>query len=87
MTENNRTEQMAKILAAAEQISEACRDMIEVAREGQVILFSNVGSGTTHTILADGLRLLIEATHDSDEIDDGANQLHGALIRFLEDRA
>ncbi|WP_375175536.1 hypothetical protein [Pseudooceanicola sp.] len=81
------TEQTRKLLAAAGQFSGATSDLIEVAREDSVRPHSNVGSGDTITIAADGLRLLIEATDDTDDPNAAINQLHGALIRFLEDRA
>lgn len=79
--------QTTKLLAAASQLSGATCDLIEAAREGDVQPHDNVGSGDTTTIVADGLRLLIEATDDTDDPDASINQLHGALIRFLEDRA
>ena len=76
-------ETIAKLLAAASQAQGAAGDMIEAVREGSITPHDNVGSGDTATILADGLRNLIELT----ESDTGsAGQLHGALIRFLEDR-
>ena len=79
-------EQMNMILAAADQFSGATSDLIDAARDGEVKSFSNVGAGDTLTCAADGLRLLIEATDDTDDPDASVNQLHGALIRFLEDR-
>jgi hypothetical protein len=87
------TDQIAKLLAAAAQTSAATSDMIEAARDGAILPHGNVGAGDTLTILADGMRLLIEAMmaedaygHEGDARDD-TDQLHGALVLFLEDRA
>lgn len=76
--------QISKFLAAAGQFSGAVSDLVEVAREGAVQPHSNTGAGDTLDIAADGLRLLIEAMESDDESD---SQLHGALVRFLEERA
>ncbi|MBY6120230.1 hypothetical protein KUV64_13920 [Mameliella alba] len=73
-----------KLLAAASAASAATTDMIEAAREGEIKPVSNVGSGEALTMLADAMRLLMEA---NPIVADDANQLHGALIRFLEERS
>lgn len=80
------SEQVSNLLAAAAQAQGAACDMIESARDGGARPMDNVGSGDTLTCLADGLRLLIEATDDNDDPEADINQLHGALIRFLETR-
>ncbi|WP_421907091.1 hypothetical protein [Mameliella sp.] len=72
-----------KLLAAASAASAATSDMIEAARDKEISPVGRVGSGETLTLLADAMRLLLEANPDAS---DDANQLHGALIRFLEDR-
>ncbi|OAN71124.1 hypothetical protein A8B82_21265 [Sulfitobacter sp. EhC04] len=77
---------VSQLLSAAAQFSGAVSDLVEEAREGAIKTHSNVGSGDTLTIAADGLRLLIEATDSDDNPDAAVNQLHGALIRFLEER-
>lgn len=84
------SERMNKLLAAASQASAATTDMIEDVRDGKICPMGNIGSGDTLTIMADSLRLLIEARQDSvfrEESDADIDQLHGALVRFLEDRA
>ena len=57
--------------------------MIEAVRDGEITRHGNVGSGETSVFLADAMRLLLDATEDTDE---EAGQLHGALVRFLEAR-
>lgn len=74
-------QQMSKLLACAAQTAAVTFELTEAVREGGISIVDNVGSGETLTLLADGMRLLIEATEDAE-----ANQLHGALLRFLEDR-
>lgn len=83
MTTIEWTEKMKKLLAGAAQAQAAAIDMIEAARAGEIHPADNIGDGDTTTILADGLRLLIEAAGDEDE---NANQLHGVLVKFLEVR-
>ncbi|PWE32753.1 hypothetical protein DDZ14_08380 [Maritimibacter sp. 55A14] len=78
------TGHMKTLLAAASNAAGAAEDMIECAREGKITPHDSVGSGDTATILADSLRLLIEAT---DSNTGTAGQLHGALIRYLEERS
>lgn len=80
------TDQISMLLASASQAQGAAIDMIEVVRDGGVRPIDNVGAGDTLVCLADGLKLLIEATDDTDDPDADINQLHGALIRFLETR-
>lgn len=70
----------ALIFAAAENVAGVNLDLIELLRNG---VCDQIEEGQTVVFLADALRLLIEATADGDE---GANQLHGALVRFIEDR-
>lgn len=77
---------ISALLAAASSATAAATDMIETARDGEITPFSNVGSGETEVVLADSLRLLLEATSDDRADDDEANQLLGALQKFLEDR-
>ncbi|WP_420415886.1 hypothetical protein [Marinovum algicola] len=76
---------ISKVLAAASAANAAAGDMIEAARDGEITRMSNVGSGETVTALADALRLLIDGTDGQGDTD--TNQLHGALVRFLEERA
>lgn len=71
------------LLAAAGQATFAAGDMIEAVRDGGIDAVGNIASGDTATILADSLRLLLEAM---DAPEDRDPQLYGALIRFLEDR-
>ena len=81
---------IAKLLAAAAQTSGATSDMIEAARDGAILPHDNVGAGDTLVILADGMRLLIEAmelTDAQEDHDENMDQLHGALVRFLEGSA
>jgi len=80
------TEDFTKLWAAAAQFSGVTSDLIEATRDGVIIKYDNIGSGDTMTVAADGLRLLLEATDDTDDPDASINQLHGALVRFLEDR-
>lgn len=80
------TDQIRKLLNAAEQAASAAADMMQAAQDSEISAYSNVGAGETSTILADGLRLLIEATDGNGDPDADTNQLHGALIRFLEER-
>lgn len=75
------TDQMTKLLAAASAASGAALDMIEEVRTGHMSYISNVGSGETLESLADSVRLLIEAM---DAPGDDANQLLGAVVRFLD---
>ena len=70
-----------KLLAAAAQAAAAATDMIEAARDGTNTI-DNADDTETLTLLADSLRLLIE-TMDSDRED--ITQLHGAVVRYLED--
>ena len=77
-------EQARHLLAAAAQTSSATFDLIEGASEADPHGIGNIANGDTATILADGLRLLLEATHDRETED--ANQLLGALTRFLDSR-
>lgn len=83
------SDRMNKLLAAASQASAATTDMIEDVRDGKISPMGNIGSGDTLTIMADSLRLVIEARQDSvfrEDSDADIDQLHGALVRFLEDR-
>jgi len=77
---------ISTLLAAASSATAAATDMIETARDGEITPFSNVGSGETATVLADSLRLLLEATSGDRADDDEANQLLGALQKYLEDQ-
>ena len=80
-------EQVAKLLAASAQTSSAVADMTEAAHNGEIRRYDNIGSGETLVILADGMRLLIEAmelTDAQEDHDEDIGQLHGALVRFLE---
>jgi len=70
-----------KLLAAAEHTSSATFDLIEGAREGGPFPHGNIVTGDTLSILADAVRLLIEAMPGEDE---DRTQLHGAVIRYLE---
>ena len=69
------------LLAAASAAGSASTDMVECARDGSISAISNVGSGETLTALADALRLLLDAASGGTEEE---NQLHGAVVRFLE---
>lgn len=80
------TDQTKKLLAAAGQLSGGVCDVIDAAEDGEIRPFGNVAAGDTAVIVADGLRLLIDATHDTPGHDADTNQLQGALIRFLETR-
>ncbi len=78
---------MQKLLAAASQAQFAATDMIDAVRDGSISPHGNIGSGDTLTIMVDGLRLLIEAMEDRpehEEFDEDAEQLYGALVRFLQ---
>lgn len=79
-------DQMNMLLASCSQCQGAATDMIEALRDGEIRPMDNIGSGDTLTILVDGLRLLIEATDQNDDPEADVNQLHGAVIRFLETR-
>lgn len=85
---NEKPTEVELLLAAAGQATAAASDMIEAARDGEITEFDNVGSGDTLTILVDGLRLLLEAI--GPELIEAmgpakdTNQLHGALVRFLD---
>ncbi|KGM86737.1 hypothetical protein rosmuc_03030 [Roseovarius mucosus DSM 17069] len=70
-----------KLLAAAEHTSSATFDLVEAAREGGPFPHGNIVTGDTLSTLADAVRLLIEAMPGEDE---DRNQLHGAVIRYLE---
>lgn len=76
------TNQTEKLLAAASSATAAATDMIEVARDGRITAHDNVGAGDTLAQLADSLRLLIDAMETESE---HVTQLHGTLVRFLED--
>ncbi|MBW4983697.1 hypothetical protein KZZ07_14215 [Mameliella sp. CS4] len=76
-------EQKKTLLAAASAASAATLDMIEAALDDAITPMSGVGSGEALTTLADAMRLLIDV---NPIVSDDANQLHGALIRFLEGR-
>ncbi|GHE88559.1 hypothetical protein GCM10016455_05860 [Aliiroseovarius zhejiangensis] len=81
------TPTITKLLASASGASAASLDMIESARDGEIRGFSNVGAGETLTQLADSLRLLLDAMEAGEVcMGEDETQLHGALIRFLEDR-
>lgn len=72
---------LTTLLAAASAASAAATDMIEAARDGQISAVGSVGSGETVVALAYALLLLLDATSgDSEE----EAQLHGAVIRFLD---
>ncbi|ARE84972.1 hypothetical protein KZZ08_17330 [Roseovarius mucosus] len=70
-----------KLLAAAEHTASATFDLIEAAREGGPFPHGNIVTGDTLSILADAMRLLIEAMPGEDE---DRTQLHGAVTRYLE---
>ena len=76
-----RNEQVHLLLAAASAASAATNDLVEACRDDSISATSNVGAGETLTALADAMRLLLDATSDETE---GENQLHGAVIRFLD---
>lgn len=78
-----RIDPMTKLRAATAQAASAVADMAHAVEEGEIRAFVNVGAGEATPPLADALRLLIEAMDAPD--DSTANQLHGALVRFLED--
>lgn len=81
------SEQITKLLAAAGQTSGATSDIIDAAADGEIKTISNVGAGDTLIILADGMRLLIEATSETnvqEGFQEDANQLYGAVVRFLD---
>lgn len=69
------------LLAAAENTSAASVDMIEAARDGGPRAGDNVSTGETLMILADAMRLLMDAMPGGDE---DRTQLQGAVIRYLE---
>lgn len=69
------------LLAAASAASAATTDMIEAARDETISPASGVGSGEALTALADAMRLLMDT---NPIVSDDANQLHGAVVRFLE---
>lgn len=75
-------EMKAKLLAAASSAAYAAGDIVEAVRDTN-ILSDNVGDGTTLNTLADGLRLLIEATPPSAH-DAKTAILKGALEHFLD---
>ena len=68
------------LLAAAAQASAAATDMIEAARDGANTIDNNDDTETL-TLLADSLRLLIEAMGDQSE---EVSQLMGAVTRYLD---
>lgn len=77
-------DQVQRLLAAASCANTAAMEMIEAVRDRHYLShMSELASGETLITMADGLRLLIAAMDDPG---DDANQLHGALARFLEDR-
>lgn len=79
------TDEMTKLLAAAGQVSGAAADMIEVVHHGAIQPHDNVGAGDTLVILADGMRLLIEAmamTVEDETREAELDQLHAALVAF-----
>lgn len=78
------SEQIRALLASASAAGSAATDMVECARDGSVSAFGNIGSGETLIALADALRLLLDAT--SGETED-ENQLHGAVVRFLDSQS
>lgn len=71
------------LLAAASCASAAACDLVEEVRDGKAANFTEVASGETDIALADALRLLLDAGPVRDE---ASNQLHGALVRYLEER-
>lgn len=73
--------QMKKLRAAASKAARALADMTLTVEEGEIREDGDLAMGYTALALADALRLLIEATDKPRDM--GANQLHGALIRFL----
>lgn len=70
------------LLAGASSASAAASDMIEDVRDGEITPTSNIICGDTAIMLADSLRLLIDAMPDPDE---ETTQLHGAVSKFLDD--
>ena len=70
-------------LAAAGQASEATARLIELGRHG--IDADDIGRDETVEKLADALKMTIEASNDvGDPYDSERNQLHGAIVKFLE---
>lgn len=74
---------LTTLLSAASAAQAAAGDIIEAVRDGDIQSAGSVGSGETSVALADAMRLLLDATNETDE---DANQLHGALVRFIEAR-
>ncbi|WP_141102020.1 hypothetical protein [Oceanicola sp. 22II-s10i] len=58
--------------------------MIEIARDGKIVPADNIASGETTALLADALRLVLDAQAEGSALDDEEYQLHGALVRYLE---
>ena len=56
----------SKLLAAASQLGMAAADCADWVREPGTIQAENVDSGDTATIVADALRLILEATDQTD---------------------
>lgn len=80
-------QQVKKLISAAGQTSGATSDIVDAAADGEIRTISNVGSGDTLVILADGMRLLIEAMAEApaqDGFQEDINQLYGACVRFLD---
>lgn len=70
-------------LAAAAQAVEAAQDLIELARHGAAT--GEIPARELVEKLADATRLSIEASTELlDPYDSERNQLHGALVKFLE---
>lgn len=70
------------LLAAASAAQAAALDLIEAARDGKIHAVGNVASGETTIVLAESLRLLLQALPDFGEDE---TQLLGAVERYLDE--
>lgn len=83
------TNPTTKLLAAASCASGAVMDIIETVRDGTIRQQDAVGGGDALNAMTDALRLLIEVMQDMpwhEEINEDADQLLGAAVRFLDAR-
>lgn len=67
------------VLAAIQQASAALVSLAHIAREGE-----HDDTPNTIELLADALKLAIEAEAPTESEPGDVNQLHGALTRFLD---
>lgn len=72
----------SKLMAAVALAELAAADMIEAVRDGDIHPTTTVGSGNTLILLADALRLTVEATPPSAH-DEKTAILKGALEYFF----